>query len=192
MHHNTFRIKLSAIVCVAIFSFSVAYALEGSKNNKAKEAPQYVHGEIIVKLKTSKSSAGISKLNQKYGVTSTTPIFKNSPTAKNLSGQLKTKLRLLDIQRIQAVRVAKKGSSKYNTYVSAIDKEKKNLQNRIKAAEVFEKHLAQRKSRAVQPAPANTLNNVYLLRAKKNVNVAAMVQDYSRDSGIEYAQPNYL
>lgn len=155
------------------------------------EAPQYGPAQLIVKLKEGRTLEDIGELNEKYSVTQTEKIFKETQTPRETLRELKDKLAKLTEHQSWYWQL-EKDSQEYKAYLAKIAKEKEGLQNQIQAEEELAERLSKRKMRAPQGTVSPNLANIYLLKTADKADILAMVSDYRGNPSVEYAEPNYI
>ncbi|MDP1854175.1 MAG: S8 family serine peptidase [Candidatus Omnitrophota bacterium] len=167
----------------------------GTKSEKdaTKQQPEYVPGQLIVKLKEGETLETLSELNVKYNVTTTDKVFQDTPNPKATLQQLKDKFAGLDSKEHQGwYWQLDKDSQEYKDYAAKIEKEKQELKAQIEAQEALVTKLEERQNRAPEGMPVPKLDNVYMLNAAGDTNILAMASEYSSNPAVEYAEPNYI
>lgn len=164
-----------------------AAAISGAENSGKTLLPQYKKGELVVKLKEGAGLQGIAELNRKYNVTEEKPLFNDIPSSATRLKDLKDKLESVD---------ARLNNRWYRQldkdYKFRLEKERRQLSEQIQRQEAQLLHIQQRKKRAAEGKNVSRPENVYLLKTADAVDIDAMAQEYSRNTSVEYAQPNYI
>lgn len=164
----------------------------GKDDLNAAEISEYVAGEIIVKLKEGKTLTDIEELNNKFNVSSTGELFSKITDPNQELQELKDKITNLDTKHEKWYWQMDKASQEYKDYTEKVEAEKAALENQIKMQEEIVARLEQRQKRTPEGAETPNLANTYVLKANQNVNVRDMMQEYSGNSNVEYAEPNYI
>jgi beta propeller repeat protein len=160
---------------------------------KESKEPEYVGGQLIVKLQEGKTLDDIQELNAKYGVTLTEKVFKDTPNTEETLKQLKDKLAKLGAEHESWYWQLDKNAQEYKNYIVKIEKEKEQLTKQIQAQEELVAHLDQRQKRAPEGVTPPNLENIYLLSTEnKETSIPLMAADYKANSSVEYAEPNYI
>jgi subtilisin family serine protease len=155
--------------------------------------PEYVKGELIVKLREGATLESLKELNEQYKVTSIEKIFQESSDPKETLDELKNNLAKLNTEHDKWYWQLDKDSQEYKDYIARIEQEKEDLTKQIQAQEELIAHLDQRQNRAPEGATTPNLENIYLLSTEnKEADIHLMTKDYQRNPAIEYAEPNYI
>jgi len=171
---------------------SQAEAPELQSSQQSKE-PEFVPGQLIVKLKEGKTLDDVRYLNEKHKIVMTEEVFRKSPSPEETLGNFKKELQELETPRHDGwYWQLDKNSPEYKNYVAKLEAEKERLHKQIQAQEELMDRLEARKKDAPKDAKAPDLTNIYLLKTEeKDIDVNAIVQEYASDPNVEYAQPNY-
>lgn len=173
-----------------------------SENSPQKlTSPEFVSGQLVVKLKDGKTLEDIEDLNAKYKVVSVERIFKDSLSPQDALKQLKDKLSRLTPEHQTWYWQLDKESVEYKEYIAKIKKERESLQKQILAQEDLITHIEERQKRAAQgitlPNQGITLpnlENIYILETsqEQETDIPSMAADYQANPAVEYAEPNYI
>src|SRR3989338_792640 len=159
----------------------------------APKAPEYAPGELIVKIREGRSLEDIKDLNKMYGVTSTEKVFKDLPTPQDRLKEAKAKLDELEPKDHKSwYWQLDKDSKEYKEYTVKIEKEKEELQGKIKEEEYLVRQIEQREKTAPKDAKIPNLDNILLLKVPAETDILQMTQEYSRNPYVQYAEPNYI
>ncbi|MBI5286000.1 MAG: hypothetical protein HY878_00205, partial [Deltaproteobacteria bacterium] len=156
------------------------------------QAPEYVPGQLIVKLKEGKVLEDIQELNAKYNVTSTERVFRDTPDPKQNLEELKDKLSKLSPEHQGWYWQMDKESQEYKDYLGKLEEEKQTLQNQIQVQEELITHLEERQERAPEGAEPPKLDTTYSLETSQDIDIPKMAEDYKNNPAVEYAEPNYI
>lgn len=175
----------SFLICLILLSLWVILHAE-------PQEPEFVPGELIVKLKEGKTLEDIKELNAKYKVNSIGKVFKDTPSPQETLKQLKDRPIKLGTEHDNWYWQLDKNSQEYKDYIAKLEKEKEALNKQIKAQEELIAHLEQRQKRAPEGVTVPDLTNIYLLKTSQDINIIFMVQEYKANANVEYAEPNYI
>ncbi|MFH1198698.1 MAG: S8 family serine peptidase [Candidatus Omnitrophota bacterium] len=159
-----------------------------------EKGPEYMPGELIVKLKQGKTMDDLGELNAKYKVKSIEESIIPMPQADVLKS-LKDKLATLKSKNHEGwYWQMNKDSKEYKEYMADIEKDKQKIQElegQIKGQEELVSHIEERQKRAPQTPEPVDLSNMYLLKAESDTPVSDMAGDYANHPAVESAIPNY-
>lgn len=165
------------------------YALPAEENNTAIKPPEYVKGQLIVKLKKDYTLTDIQDLIDKYNVSSEEKVFSETSPEDTLTG-LKQKLNELNAGHDRWYWQLEKDSPEYKDYMAKIEKEKKDLNEKIT---IQEEILADEKQEtATEDTHALNMENVFVQNVPPDTNILQMADDYRRNPAVEYAEPNFV
>jgi subtilisin family serine protease len=167
-------------------------ARQGKEVLGEQEIPQYVPGQLLIKLKEGKTLEDIQELNQIYQVYSIEQVFPDLGSPQENLKQLKSALSNLGKSHQRWFWQLDKDSAEYQEYEANIRKEKASLVKQIQETEEFIAHLENRQDRAQTQQGALNLEDIYLLKTDAPVNIELMAQDYRVDLTVVYAEPNYI
>ena len=165
-------------------------ARQGKEVLGEQEIPQYVPGQLLIKLKEGKTLEDIQELNQIYQVYSIEQVFPDLGSPQENLKQLKSALSNLGKSHQRWFWQLDKDSAEYQEYEANIRKEKASLVKHIQETEEFISHLENRQDRAQTQQGALNLEDIYLLKTDAPVNIELMAQDYRVDLTVVYAEPN--
>ncbi len=156
--------------------------LEGSSNSN----PQ---AQLIVKLKYGRTLADIQELNKKYTVGSIGEITDTVSGSNNTLKELKKKLAELNAKHDIWYWQLEKDSSEYKNYIEKIEREKKELNEKI----IIQEETLGYSEKTEEMAPENVpnLEYTYVLNVPENIDIIQMSADYKINTAVEYAKPNY-
>lgn len=170
-----------------------AYLPSGISAKKLDPA-SYVPGQLIVKLKESKTTTDLQELNSKYKVSSMEGVFKDAPNPEVVLSGLKEDLAKLDVEHQRWYWQLDKDSQEYKDYQQRIEKDKEGIREKIKRQEELIARLRRRQKRATAGKDGSSnLENIYLLKTQStDTDISGMVEDYKESPAVEYAEPNYV
>lgn len=162
------RLTLCAatIVLLAALTAGTALAAAGPDKTGGTKAPKYVPGDLIVKIKDGYTLEILRDLDAKFGVTSSTKVFPDSPDPRTILNELNSKL--------------------------AASPENTGLRNQVQRQQELVDRLEARQKRAPQGAVAPVLDNIYLLRLPQGTDVPLAATAFKAHPAVAYAEPNYL
>lgn len=155
---------------------------ESSANN-----PQ---AQLIVKLKYGWTLTDIQELNRKYTVGCIGEITDTASGSNNTLKKLKKELSELDAKYDTWYWQLEKGSSEYKNYIEKIEREKKELQEKIVIQEETLGYSG--KTKEITPEDTPNFEYTYVLNVPENINIIQMAADYQINNAVEYAKPNYV
>ncbi len=199
MGHKHTALAVSLVFSLILCQPSAFGGVEGEPDSHQEveegrpTAPTYAPGQIIVKVKEGYDLSAIEPLNQRFGVSSVTEVFPKEPTAQERLQELKKKRAGLEGQEHPSWYWWKdKDSPESKEYQTRIEKEKAELDSRIKGQEGLIARLERRQKRAPKDAVVPSLDGTYLLKVDESTDIPSMVRTYQDDPAVEYAQPDYI
>ncbi len=154
--------------------------------------PEYIPGELVVKLKEGTDPSALAELNQKFGVASSQVIFRKTEDPHETLKLMKKRLADLAPGHPGWYWWSQQDSKETKYYEARLAKEKERLERQIQAEEGLVDHLDQRQMRAPAGASARSLDQIYLLKTSKEVDMRGLVTEYSGNPSVTYAEPNYI
>ena len=197
MQNKKLKLCQTAIVSLLFILSSLVSAQEDylppGISSKKLDPASYAPGQLIVKLKEGKTTADLQKLNSRYKVSSVERVFEDAPNHQEELKELNEKLANLNSEHQSWYWQLDKDSKEYKDYQQKIEKEKEEVNARIQKLEELIARLEKRQARAPGDTPAAKLENIYLLKSKKDgLDIGKMAADYEDSSLVEYAEPNYI
>ena len=158
-----------------------------------EEVPQYVPGELIVKIKEDKSLEDIQGLNAKYKIIAQERVFKGLPDHKEELKKLRKDLAQLGAEHEKWYWQTDKESREYKGYLAKIEKEKEALKKQIKTQEELLAKQEAEEGQFPEGQRPPRLDSIYLLKTEgRDIDIEIMAQKYSQNPNVEYAEPNYI
>jgi len=157
-------------------------------------APEYIPGQIIVKLKKDKKIEDIKELNTRYYITSAEKIFSDLVNLENIYDSLSR-------QKIELGEKVKRLAQQGKTSKEYKDSEKAATELEIRLLSIQKKIDGQnsclgefepRKKRSTAQKPEPDLKNIHLLKTNDKINIPLMARDYAQSPYVEYAEPDYV
>ena len=148
------------------------------RESPAAVSSPYADRQIIVKLKENSRLDALAALNQKYQVISIVNVFPQKPLPEDNLKKLYLKLSSLYLR------------SKFKK--ANVDQEKKVLEKQVIWQKQLVSRLQKRQVRAYPGVSQPKLDKVYSLTTGRDVDVLAMVNEYSQNPAVLYAEPNYI
>ena len=188
----TFIITLSFLSPIPGYS-PIAAQEEAKQGAQEPTVPEFVPGQLIIKLREGKTLEDVADLNQKYGITASERVIPDTPSPQQTLDDLKAKYNALGNPSHDSwYWQLDKNSKEYKDYIAKLEKEKEELQGKINAQEELVAKLEARQKRAPEGTEAPKLDNIYLLKVNKEANIPQMAAEYSSNANVEYAEPDYI
>lgn len=171
----------------ALVNFDKLMNIRQANQQLTLPIPNYVPGQIIIKLKKGKTLNDIENLLRKYNIKSTKEIL-------NIDINLQQKLQELNTQMLEL----KKGND-LAANLSFLAQQEKNIQEEITYYQDLFNKLQERQQRVeieegdMVVAKIPELENIRLLELENNkADIKKIIEDYKNNPDVEYAEPNYL
>ena len=160
-----------------------------------KNQPQYVPGQLIVKLKEGQELASLEALNRRFKVKGVEELFPEHPSPQETLAALRKRLASLEAGKEHTGWYwwAQGDSPEAKEYRERLDREKAQLAGQIKVFEEGIARLERRQARAPQGLKPPVLKGIYLLELEdESADLQKVMAVYQKHPGVEYAQPNYI
>jgi|GEM_PF-1179811 len=166
-------VVLIILIWLAVFCVSISYAVvvDDTRHDKLQKqpSPQFVAGELIVKLKDTIDEVRVQSLdalNQKYAVRAIDKVFKGRPAKDRTSRPVQY-------------------SEEWYWYLDkGLTKEKKENST--------SSNLPAQQNQPVSKPGFSNLSNIFVLKVPKHIDILEMAREYAQCPNVEYAQPNYI
>ena len=187
-------IILSLLLALSPLILAEEAHLPSGISAKELDPASYAPGQLIVKLKESKTTADLQELNSKYKVSSMERVFKDTLKPEEVLSQLKADLDKFNVEHQSWYWQLDKDSQEYKDYQQRIEKDKEEIREKIKKQEELILRLEKRQKRALSAGQASpSPESVYLLETQdSDVDISQMTVDYEESPAVEYAEPNYI
>ena len=184
------RISTKLLFLFVFIVSGLFFSSECPAENQPSDPLNYAPNRLIIKLKTGKTLNDIKELNN-YFIVSTEKVFSDTPDLRKSLAELKDTLSRLENEHERWYWQLDKNSEEYKSYVRDIENKKEELKNQISAFEKLIVHLEQRQRRAPTDAEVPDVDNTYLVKLESSTDLSSIAADFSRNSAVEYAEPDY-
>jgi hypothetical protein len=163
-----------------------------TEDQPSGDLPEYVPGELIVKLKEGHTLAELDDFRQKYQILGSEPVFRKVVSPEAGLAELKKRREALENPDHSGWYWWKdKESKESKDYEARVAKEKEDLDRAIEAKEQLIGRLQARQKRAPEGSVVPSLEGIHLLKTAPDADISSLVAVFQSHPAVEYAQPNY-
>jgi len=173
---------LLAIILISPLDNCFPFIEKNPELTQKPYAPEYIPGQIIVKLKEDNKIDDIKELNTRYYVISAEKLFLDLAKLEDEYEGL--------LQQKENLQVELKGSA--SNAMAELDEKIAKIQKRLAGQNSCLGEFESRKNRSTAQKPQPDLKNIYLLKTNDKINIQLMARDYAQNPCVEYAEPDYM